>query len=595
MDHKITVAIGYKGGGEILTEVSVSDKVLNSYFDNAESHSNQLKLKNLKEYLLTKSYQFRKTFCGSLKLNKKIFAQESSQESSQEDEQNATFSDSKEKGIQVLMGAKDAEKYLPKMLDSIERVFKNVDKWAFITLNDCSEDATSVILKEHKSSCSKRIHIKNESPSKNVSHVKNKLFQIAKTIQDEYPYAYMVDADDEVLPAILDLYNEIKESRADCVVGSHEVIGLDGKSRILNANNFYDYKFCFGTWASVLNLKCIPNDGLCFRSEYSCHEDAMFYVRMFFNKKNIICKNTKPVYRHFLRKGSVSIDLDEDKRRDNWFRFQDLLSNLFVEEKVKSFCTIATKDCWNEFVLMAKTLRKHHNEPLIVCGDGFIKYIIEKYEIQNCEFHNVNLEEVKRPYWADVSYHNFKPLTLKYLPIEKALEGYKNTLFVDSDFIFLQPFEDQFRGDLAITPHYRPKEESSYNQTFGKYNTGLIFARDKHFPQWWKNSIYQESRFTDQQCINNAQTFFSIKELDQTHNIGFWRSSESDKESIQKALKVEINEDIIISGKKANSFHIHLFLNKKEGHWVNFRSFVLHCLKKCEKHNWILKEIEQLK
>ena len=72
MDHKITVAIGYKGGGEILTEVSVSDKVLNSYFDNAESLSNQLKLKKLKEYLLAKSYQFRKTFSSTLKLGEKL-------------------------------------------------------------------------------------------------------------------------------------------------------------------------------------------------------------------------------------------------------------------------------------------------------------------------------------------------------------------------------------------------------------------------------------------------------------------------------------------------------------------------------------------
>jgi len=593
MMHDFFIAVGYKQGKERLQQVSVSDEDLNSFFENPSSLSSEFKLKKLQDFLKAESYSFRQQFAESLKLNTKI----SVLASSQEEEQIADLLNSKGKGIQVLMGAKNAEKYLPKMLKSIERVFKNVDKWAFITLNDCSEDATSIILKEHQSSCSKRIHIKNESASHNVSHVKNKLFQIAKTIQDEYPYAYMVDADDEALPAILDLYEEIKESNADCIIGSHEIIDLDGESRIENANNFYDYKFCFGTWASIINLKCVPNDGLCFRSEYPCHEDAMFYARMFFNKKNIICKNTKPVYRHFLRQGSVSIGYDQEKRKNNLFRFQDLLSNLFEEEKVKSFCTIATKDCWNEFVLMTKTLRRYHNEPLIVCGDGFIKYIIEKYDIQNCEFHKIELEEVKRPYWADVSYHNFKPLTLKYLPIEKALDVYENTLFVDSDFIFLQPFEDQIRGDLAITPHYRLKEESSYGQMFGEYNTGLIFVRDKYFSQWWKDSIYQESRFTDQHCVNNAKTFFSIKEFDQTHNIGFWRVCNSDakKESIQKALKIEISEDIFINGKKANSFHVHTFLNEKEGNWTNFRNFVLDCLKKCEKHNWILKEIEQLK
>ena len=72
MGHKITVAIGYKGGEETLAEVSVSDKILNSYFDNAESLSNQLKLKKLKEYLLAKSYQFRKTFSNTLKLGEKL-------------------------------------------------------------------------------------------------------------------------------------------------------------------------------------------------------------------------------------------------------------------------------------------------------------------------------------------------------------------------------------------------------------------------------------------------------------------------------------------------------------------------------------------
>jgi hypothetical protein len=278
--HNFFIAVGYKQGKERLQQVSVSDEDLNSFFENPSSLSSEFKLKKLQDFLKAESYLFRQRFAESLKLNRKI----SVLAPSQEKEQIADLPNSKGKGIQVLMGAKNAEKYLPEMLKSIERVFKNVDKWAFITLNDCSEDATSIILKEHKSSCSKRIHIKNESPSHNVSHVKNKLFQIAKTIQDEYPYAYMVDADDEVLPAILNLYEEIKESNADCIIGSHEVIDLNGKSRIANANNFYDYKFCFGTWASIINLKCVPNDGLCFRSEYPCHEDAMFYARMFFNK-----------------------------------------------------------------------------------------------------------------------------------------------------------------------------------------------------------------------------------------------------------------------------------------------------------------------
>ena len=524
---------------------------------------------------------------------------------------NGSFSTKK---LQVLMGCQNAEKHLPKMLKSMEACMSGLD-WALVTLDDCSDDRTGKILELHPSSCSKRIHMKNESPSGNVNHVKNKLLQLALTIKDQYQYVYMVDGDDEMLaPAITELFNHIIKTDADVIIGSHELIDLENKKQIINIFNHkrekknkktlsaiekaLGYNFCFGTWATIFRLESITKNGILFRTKNPAHEDALAYVRMLLNNKKIIFKKTPPVYRHFLREGSVSICSDLEKRYKTYKDFLNYKNRLLIKELPQSFCSLATKECWQEFILMVKTLRRFHNEELIVVGDEVVKSKLIKHNIKNYTFYDL-IDDGKTIKWANDAYHNAKAVAKKYLPIEKALEKYKNTIFLDADLIIMAPFDEGFRGDVAATNHHKKDVGPDFDNNLGRWNSGLLYVKDSFFPEWWKKSIITESTFTDQQCLNYAD-LFSITEMGEHYNVGFWRlkSGETGKpeKELLKELGIKINRNIAIGGKEVKSFHTHLFLQHERFgvEWLEMNRLVKYCLKHSKNHTWILNEYESL-
>ena len=525
---------------------------------------------------------------------------------------NGSFSTKK---LQVLMGCRNAEKHLPKMLKSIEACMSGLN-WALVTIDDCSDDRTGKILELHPSSCSKRIHMKNESPSGNVNHVKNKLLQLALTIKDQYQYVYMVDGDDEMLePAITELFNHIIKTDADVIIGSYELIYLNGQKETINIFNHKSerknkktlsavekalgYNFCFGTWATIFRLESITKNGIIFRTKNPVHEDALAYVRMLLNNKKIIFKKTSPVYRHPLRQESVSMSGSFEQRYHTYQAFINCKNRLLTKELPQSFCSLATKECWQEFILMVKTLRKFHNEELIVVGDEVIKSKLIEYDIKNYSFYDLTYDE-EIPAWADYAYHNAKAVAKKYLPIEKALEKYKNTIYLDADLIIMAPFDEGFYGDIAVTSHYKQNPMHNFDNVFGKWNSGLIYVKDPFFPEWWKKSIITESLFTDQQCLNYAD-LFSVTEMGKHYNVGFWRLRAKEvgksEKQLLKELDIKINKSLTIGGKEVKSFHTHLFFHHERFgvEWAEMNRLVKYCLKHSKNHAWILDEYEALK
>lgn len=525
---------------------------------------------------------------------------------------NGSFS---EKKLQVLMGCRNAEEHLPKMLKSIEKCMSGLN-WALVTLDDCSDDKTGKILERHQSSCSKRIHVRNESPSGNVNHVKNKLLQLALIIKETYQYVYMVDADDEMLlPAITDLFSHIIKTDADVIVGSHEYVDLNNETQIVNVplakEKRKDTKslspiekalgndFCFGTWATVFKLESITKNGILFRTKSPEHEDVLAYVRMLLNNKKMIFKKTPPVYRHFLREGSVSVNEDLEKRCKIFKDFIDYKDRLLTKELPQSFCSLATKECWQEFILMVKTLRRFHDEELIIVGDEVIKSKLIKHNIKNYSFYDLVSDE-KTPKWTNEAYHNAKAVAKKYLPIQKALEKYKNTIFLDADLVIMAPFDEGFRGDFAATGSHKRDADPNFDNVFGRWNSGLLYVKDSFFPEWWKKSIITESAFTDQQCLNYAD-LFSVTEMGENYNVGFWRLRMGDfpkpERELMKELGIKINGGITINGREVKNFHTHLFL-RSEGYdkeWLKMNRLVKYCLNHSKNHKWILDEYESLK
>ena len=163
----------------------------------------------------------------------------------------------------------------------------------------------------------------------------------------------------------------------------------------------------------------------------------------------------------------------------------------------------------------------------------------------------------------------------------------------------MAPFDEGFRGDVAATKHHKKDADPNFDNALGRWNSGLLYVKDSFFPEWWKKSIITESTFTDQQCLNYAD-LFSITEMGEHYNVGFWRlkageTGKSEKELL-KELGIKINRNISIGGKEVKNFHTHLFLHHERFgvEWSEMNRLVKYCLKHSKNHTWILDEYESL-
>jgi len=496
--------------------------------------------------------------------------------------------------LQILMACKNSERFLQRSLKSIERCMVGMD-WALVTLDDCSADSTELILRTHISSCKKRIHVKNQTESGNVNHTKNTLIQLAMTISDYYQYVCLVDSDDEVLdPMVTELFEKIKCYDLDVVIGSYECKNDSGfvETIIPTSEDFY-----FGTWASILKINNVTKDGLMFRSENPIHEDALSYVRMFASGVKMEFVKTNPVYRHWLHPSSItSMNIDMEK---DWKSFEENRDRILSKELPKCFCTLVTAERWMEGVLMAKTLRKYHKEELIVIGDEKVEHKLKEFGIENFTFFPIpNSSDDIIPRWNSSSYHGIV-VSKKYFAVKKAFERYNNTLYIDSDVIVINPFDEGFTGDVAGTRHHKNGVGKIYGEYAGIWNSGLLMIKDEYFYRWWKQASVYNSLMGDQQCLNYASQF-SLVEMGKNYNVGFWRLGENDStvESSMKELGIQIRDgNLFLGEKELKNFHSHIFLDEHPSKkmWKNMNNMIKFCLKNSSNHSWILDEYEYIK
>jgi hypothetical protein len=295
------------------------------------------------------------------------------------------------------------------------------------------------------------------------------------------------------------------------------------------------------------------------------------------------------------------MNTDKNLRASKFMRFQKSKENILNSKYIKSFCTIGTTECWKETVLMIKTLRKLYDEPIIICGDEKVKSELKNHKIENYIFKDISLDGVDEPNWSIKAYHNNRALSLKYLPIKYALDQFENTMFIDSDFLILERFDEPYDGEISLCRHFRKNNgDLVFDDQFGKYNSGLIFCKDDYFPEWWRNQMLKDSYFTDQECLSRCLNFFAVNEMSKNNNVGFWRVYgdflyDKSINKIKESLDIKIiNGEIFIEGYKLNNFHVHMFMDDKLNLWQEFKNFVLYCLENSN-NKWIIDEINKLK
>lgn len=467
-------------------------------------------------------------------------------------------------GVQVLLAARNASNWLPSLsLPAIERVMAG-RRWAFVTLDDGSSDDTDWLLRTHRTTAARRLHLRLQTPCHSVSHAKNAVLALGATLRAEFPVILMVDADDELLPASMEELLPLLGPEADCVVGTHEIIRLDGWPGLIHGDEMVGGgRFEFGTWATLFHHRVIPANGELFQDSNPVHEDAMAYAAMAVSGVRITGHRTAPVYRHHLRRGSVSIKHDEAQMRAAWEHFQARKRHLLTPQAPQAFCSVATRELLRETLVMLHSLRQCHSEPVYLLCDEAVQGAVEKAGLPAVHCRRIEQFPTAPAHWF--GYHNKTAVCLKPAALEWALQTHDNALFLDADVVVLQPF-GAWPGDLAMAPHHYPlprARAAEHEAKYGRFNTGMVFCRDREFPAWWQREL-PHSQFVDQQCTNWVNEKFAVHPLPPQYNVGFWRLKGLPKH-ITRACDlaffcgISTGATLQLGGAPLQSLHIRLF------------------------------------
>ena len=191
---------------------------------------------------------------------------------------------------------------------------------------------------------------------------------------------------------------------------------------------------------------------------------------------------------------------------------------------VRSFSLVSTHPCERETALLIFSIRRagYQCPILLVCDDIVANYlrqfkfpnIIIKREANTHQLENAKVEEKN-------TFHRPQIIMKKMDAMQWAIDECDNTMFVDSDLLFLRDFDYEINYPNMLSPHYGTQESAD---RYGGFNAGYLFSEDPTLPERWRWLYLNRSRFYEQECMAILTENYDCGKFSKQHNIGIWRS-----------------------------------------------------------------------
>ena len=251
-----------------------------------------------------------------------------------------------------------------------------------------------------------------------------------------------------------------------------------------------------------------------------------------------------------------------------------------------SFCFISTYNSSHELVGMLLSLSIHHNESKVyglvdtetynlittfipkIQLQMFLKVSLNKYSNKNRSIME------KEKIWDEFQMQ--KANVIKY-----ALENEKDTMFLDSDILFLNPINciDKTK-ELGLSPHYVKKTNTD---EVGYYNGGCLWTKNKNVPDDWIE-FTKTSRYHDQASIEDLAKKYSFQEYDKEINFMPWRILlANNPQEVVNSINTN-NNQINIANKPLAFLHTHF----DDQRFVQINYIFIDALRKLKRYKELL-------
>ena len=227
-------------------------------------------------------------------------------------------------------------------------------------------------------------------------------------------------------------------------------------------------------------------------------------------------------------------------------------------QEIKSFCCVATYEVRRELLATIKTLRLFHKQPIYIICDEDVKQFIKPH-VKNVRFEvDINRrsrERIKNRFFKErfknlETFHKTECIFKKMDAISFAMKSHENTMFIDSDLVFVDEVEINSDKEIILSPHYSPSDRVMQVHLNGFFNAGFLFCANKTFAKHWRRIYLTDSRFYEQQGMDYISEKYSIDFFDREYNVGWWQHEERWFENTE--LKISLD------GLRVRCFHVHL-------------------------------------
>ncbi len=253
-------------------------------------------------------------------------------------------------------------------------------------------------------------------------------------------------------------------------------------------------------------------------------------------------------------------------------------------QEPSSFCTLGSYPVHKEMIGLLVSISIHHPGAKVFCiSDSKTKKYINSF------LSNINI----KLYWKTLldKYHNQKYMRIKQSNFQKeflsyktnainfALANEKDTMFLDTDILVLNRIKGvNKKKKLGLSPHFT---NNVTTKTFGYFNTGCVWTKEKQFTKIWKKEI-KNSKYVDQECMDKIAKIYKSNVFHFPANYNFtWVRILHPKNDIDIKHKITSAKDnILFDGRDIKFVHTHFPQTKNMHFYKKFNLLIINKLYK---------------
>jgi hypothetical protein len=226
--------------------------------------------------------------------------------------------------------------------------------------------------------------------------------------------------------------------------------------------------------------------------------------------------------------------------------------------------SVVTEKTLTEFNLLKLSLEQYHDCEWFISCDQIAYNSLINLKNLNC-LKLIETDDCDHNVGSSLQKDNFMQVVMtKFDAAKAAHETHGSCLFLDSDMVFVNPFEEEILSlfqnkhiDAVITQHMTNNWQIEAKH--GLYNAGMWHVKNLNFINNWieLSKNYKKYNFYfEQQPLEYVQRNYISLNLPINYNIGWWRfNTPQTKQRLEKLIVA--NDKIYFGNRPAINFHAH--------------------------------------